>query len=316
MTRQIDLFIVGTGRSGTTLARTILDSHPDVAIPGETGFLPKLLRLKWLWWRGGKLKPAFFVKLAMSNGRLVRSGVTRSALMESFSADQPESPAEAVTRIYQVYARLNDAPGDCMLGDKTPGYIRHVPLLNDWYPEAKIIRLVRHPLSAIASLLEQPWAPGTPLANALCWQQDQMAFDDADARNVMTLRLEDLIAQPEPSCRQMTDFLGLDFEPCMLDYSRKAKAVMRQNIHPDSHAGLTRELSSKREWSDHISEADAKLCWDIVGRQAAKLGYSHLPVAGGQTDTQTLNQARSELSRFYWSRRWRSLRTLKTLVGS
>jgi len=135
MSSQIDLFIVGTGRSGTTLARTILDSHPNVAIPGETGFLPKLLRLKWLWWRGGKLKPKFFVKLAMSNGRLGRSGVTESALIESFSADQPKSPAEAVTRIYQVYARLNGAPSDCMVGDKTPGYIRHVPLLNDWYPE-------------------------------------------------------------------------------------------------------------------------------------------------------------------------------------
>ena len=115
MSSQIDLFIVGTGRSGTTLARTILDSHPNVAIPGETGFLPKLLRLKWLWWRGGKLKPTFFVKLAMSNGRLARSGVTESALIESFSAEEPKSPAEAVTRIYQVYARLNGAPIDLSL---------------------------------------------------------------------------------------------------------------------------------------------------------------------------------------------------------
>ena len=315
MTSQIDLFIVGTGRSGTTLARTILDSHPKVAIPGETGFLPKLLRLKWLWWRGGKLKPTFFVKLAMSNGRLARSGVTKSALIESFSADQPKSPAEAITRIFQVYARLNGAPADCLVGDKTPGYIRHVPLLNEWYPEARIIRLVRHPLSATASLLEQPWAPNTPLANALSWQEDQVAFNDAEASNVMTLRLEDLISQPELSCRKMTDFLGLEFDPAMLDYSRKAKAVMQQNIHPNSHAGLTKGLSAKREWSDHISETDAKLIWDIVGREAAKLGYKHLPVAGRETDARTLSKARSELSRFYWSRRWRSLKTLKTLVG-
>ena len=131
----------------------------------------------------------------------------------------------------------------------------------------------------------------------------------------MTLRLEDLISQPELSCRKMTDFLGLEFDPAMLDYSRKAKAVMQQNIHPNSHAGLTKGLSAKREWSDHISETDAKLIWDIVGREAAKLGYKHLPVAGRETDARTLSKARSELSRFYWSRRWRSLKTLKTLVG-
>ena len=31
--------IVGAPRSGTTLLRLMLDSHPDVAIPPETGFL-------------------------------------------------------------------------------------------------------------------------------------------------------------------------------------------------------------------------------------------------------------------------------------
>ena len=32
-------FVVGVPRSGTTLLRLMLDAHPDVAIPAETGFL-------------------------------------------------------------------------------------------------------------------------------------------------------------------------------------------------------------------------------------------------------------------------------------
>ena len=31
-------------RSGTTLIRLMLDSHPDLAIPGETHWVPKLIR--------------------------------------------------------------------------------------------------------------------------------------------------------------------------------------------------------------------------------------------------------------------------------
>jgi hypothetical protein len=31
--------VVGVGRSGTTLLRLMLDAHPQVAIPAETGFL-------------------------------------------------------------------------------------------------------------------------------------------------------------------------------------------------------------------------------------------------------------------------------------
>ena len=37
-------FVCGVTRSGTTLVRLMLDSHPDVAIPGETHWLPKLIK--------------------------------------------------------------------------------------------------------------------------------------------------------------------------------------------------------------------------------------------------------------------------------
>ena len=37
-------FVCGVTRSGTTLLRLMLDSHPDVAIPGETHWVPKLIK--------------------------------------------------------------------------------------------------------------------------------------------------------------------------------------------------------------------------------------------------------------------------------
>ena len=36
-------FVVGVGRSGTTLLRLMLDSHPQLAIPAETHFVPELI---------------------------------------------------------------------------------------------------------------------------------------------------------------------------------------------------------------------------------------------------------------------------------
>ena len=38
-------FIVGVGRSGTTLLRLMLDAHPAFAIPPETHFVPELIAL-------------------------------------------------------------------------------------------------------------------------------------------------------------------------------------------------------------------------------------------------------------------------------
>lgn len=40
-------FVVGAPRSGTTLLRIILDSHPKLSIPPETGFIPKF----WLLYK-------------------------------------------------------------------------------------------------------------------------------------------------------------------------------------------------------------------------------------------------------------------------
>ena len=37
-------FVVGVGRSGTTLLRLMLDSHPELAIPPETHFINPLIQ--------------------------------------------------------------------------------------------------------------------------------------------------------------------------------------------------------------------------------------------------------------------------------
>lgn len=37
-------FIVGVPRSGTTLLRLLLDAHPELSIPPETGFIPDALK--------------------------------------------------------------------------------------------------------------------------------------------------------------------------------------------------------------------------------------------------------------------------------
>src|ERR671910_2915372 len=37
-------FVVGANRSGTTLLRLMLDAHPELTIPPETHFLPRVIR--------------------------------------------------------------------------------------------------------------------------------------------------------------------------------------------------------------------------------------------------------------------------------
>lgn len=50
------IFIGGMPRSGTTLARVLLDAHPDIRCGEETRVLPRLLQMRSQWVKSQKEK--------------------------------------------------------------------------------------------------------------------------------------------------------------------------------------------------------------------------------------------------------------------
>lgn len=50
------IFIGGMPRSGTTLARVLLDAHPDIRCGEETRVLPRLLQMRGQWVKSQKEK--------------------------------------------------------------------------------------------------------------------------------------------------------------------------------------------------------------------------------------------------------------------
>lgn len=272
MTVRPNFFVVGTGRSGTTLVRAILTGHPRLAIPGETGFLPKLLRVHRLWWRRNSLDVNLFLRLSLANGRLERAGLDRETLREALQSNTFDSAVDVVSLVYELLGE-----GAEIVGDKTPGYIRHLTLLTQWFPDAAVIRMTRHPLDVVSSLRTQPWGPTDVGAAAIQWKLDQdryASFLSGFTGCEITVRLEDLVARPEASVSLVSNVLGIDVVPAMFDHVERAGRIAGENIHPESHQGLNSSLVRTRSWRDELSEAEAAVAWSIVGGRAGELGYS------------------------------------------
>ena len=169
-----------------------------------------------------------------------------------------ETSDAAVGRIYQLFGEQTGAD---LVGDKTPGYIDHLPMLLRNNPHAKVIQMVRHPLDVVASLKRQPWGPDDALAGALHWRRSQERARDAGlaGETHLIVRLEDLIDDPERTARRMAEHLGVEFDDEMLDHSRHAERFIHENIHPGSHGGLRKALAATRDWSSELDASEAEL---------------------------------------------------------
>ena len=308
--RNPAFFVVGVGRSGTTLVRAIISGHHDVEIPGETGFLPTLLRLRRLWWGRGGVRDAIFVRLVFANGRLERAGLARSLLREMLAEQRPATPAEAVGAIYNCFGRM---AGATIVGDKTPGYVDQLGLLANTFPDAAFLHVVRHPLDTISSLVTQPWGPTSVRAAAVLWARSMRYSATAvPPHRRMLVRLEDIVEQPDSTLTAIADHLGLTVESAMFDFARRADRIASQNIHPASHGGLSGGLSRTRDWRRDLSQADARLAWSLVRAQAEPLGYSGpvAPVAPASARVRAL----ASLVWFRLQRARHRVRTLRRIV--
>ena len=244
MTVQLDeppIFIVGTGRSGTTLIQSILSAHPRITVTPETHFVgivqrhagtpvtqaPRDFEAVWRGYLGSKRFADLDVAPERCRAILDRGGSL--TVRDAFAA---------------LLAAYGEAQGKPRVGEKTPGHRDHVRTLLDWFPKARVLVMRRDPRAFVASMLKAPWAPrymrfhGTALRrltrlhvvaeDARVWAQvygRAMPELLRDPR-IMMVPYEALVRDPKTTVQGVCEFLGEAFDPAMLaDRGEQAAAV-------------------------------------------------------------------------------------------
>lgn len=91
-------FIVGVGRSGTTLLRLMLDAHPDIAIPYETHFAPSVLDRP-------ELTCDEFFEILTSAATWPNMGLKADEFRAALNGVAPFSPAAGLRTFYGLWAQ-------------------------------------------------------------------------------------------------------------------------------------------------------------------------------------------------------------------
>jgi hypothetical protein len=239
-------FIVGSPRSGTTLLRFMLDSHPELAIPPETGFLG--FRPKF-WWRGDKLREEFFQAL-IGHPRPTPAWpdfeIPEEAFREALLEINPFTIPEGYRAFYRLYsARFNKS----RWGDKTPLYCLELNAIRRALPEARFIHLIRDGRDAALSLRRMWFSPGWEIeTQAAYWRKCVLAAREAglERPDYLEVRYEDLILKTRETLERICAHVCLDYDDAMLSYYTRAPARLREHKGRSLPDGTTLRTQEQR----------------------------------------------------------------------
>ena len=212
-------FVVGVGRSGTTLLRLMLDAHPALTIPPETHFAPELISA------AGKrrAKPERLAEIVVSQRQWGDFGLDATELRRRFEALDPLDAGAALRAFYGLYAERAGKP---RWGDKTPIYVEHMREIGAALPEARFIHLIRDgrdvALSRIRRALDEP-PPAARVAENWRRRILRLAKQARAARPLSRASLRGPgVRYRAAALRRVCDLIDLDYDAAMLDYHERA----------------------------------------------------------------------------------------------
>jgi hypothetical protein len=278
-------FVVGVGRSGTTLLRLMLDAHPALAIGPETQFVPELIDRAE---QGAGT--AELVETIVSARTWDDFGLERAALAERVAASGGGA-GDVLRAFYELCA---EARGKPRWGEKTPGYVKRMRPIAAVLGEARFVHLIRDGRDVALSRRARGMGEGKPIAaTAELWRRRiENARRQAKRldRRYIELRYEDLISGPEAALGRVCELIELDYDPVMLSYHENAAERLGElgdlaandarrersgSERQAAHSLAARPPSEARSgaWRTEMSDSDQAEFEAVAGALLTELGY-------------------------------------------
>ncbi|MFI6324745.1 sulfotransferase family protein [Nonomuraea sp. NPDC050556] len=221
------VFILCPVRSGSTLLRALLNAHPALHAPHE-------LHVR-------RLTVGFSTKLA-------------ERAMDALGHNQADLEHLLWDRVMHRELLRSGKP---YIVDKTPANAFVYQRLATCWPDARFVFLLRHPAAIAASWHEAGnRTPEEAVTDALRYMKAvQRARKDLTGH---TVRYEDLTDDPERETRAICAFLGLDWDPAMLDYG--TPDVVLKGLGDWTDKIRSGRVQPPRERPDTIPDAVKPMC--------------------------------------------------------
>lgn len=280
------IFVVGCPRSGTTLLWETLKSNPDIALAPETHFFSSLIH-KGVLKSVKKLLPFDTDEKLTQLTNLFKSGkifgmiwidwerkINFNETIAEF-AKTKRTPKDLFEQIMFGYARFH---GKTRGGDKTPSHLYHVDTMVDWYPDCRVIHILRDPRALLLSEMYKDAKPDYFLGKdspfydlglffwvLMGWWLALNRHDKYSKlypNNYMMVRFEDLVVNPGEKVKELCDFLDIE----LTDEMRELPVVNSSFEVNSTHRPLT-------SWKEKLPKKYKFLLTALLRQKLKKYGY-------------------------------------------
>jgi hypothetical protein len=305
------LLIGACPRSGTTLLRSLLNNHPELAVPAETDFVIGAWNHRGRW---RDLRRAadrrrlaeWILDTPGRGGKRIRAGAfSRDEAVERIVA-APPTLGSALAALFAMFA---EAKGKPRWGDKRPAYAVYLDALFALFPDAQFVNLVRDPRAAAASQMRAPWYDdgrtlelGPAVAN---WEYAVRRVDAYAERlcpdQLLDVRYEDLVRDPEAALTRICDFAGLPAGPAV---GRMLARPRGGRLTGAWHERVAEPITpaSVEAWRERLAPHEVALVEHAAAPYLARFGYApEAGVAPRRSDLRAL-AAQRRLRAFKWGR--------------
>ena len=256
------VFVVGVGRSGTSLVQSMLAAHSHLAFPPETQFVRRYVgrrRLARCHARGGV---AAVRAMLEADSRVRRLQLDLEEVLARYRRGAPFSEADLYETLLTCYARTRRKP---RVGDKDPRCVEYLPLLARHWPSAHVVHVIRDPRDVLASKKRAAWSrrrsPVTHVfVNRVHLRAGRRAGPLLFGPRYHEVVYEALLADPETVLRRLAKRIEVPYEEAMLRFGDAARSLVS-----DEELAWKRETlgpllaTNSGKWRRELADGEAAL---------------------------------------------------------
>jgi hypothetical protein len=260
-------FVVGSARSGTTLLRLMLNAHSEIAVPPESRFIVEL-------YRPGETSVEELLSRLARHPRFKAWELPIDAVRAQIGERATAPYNELIEGVYRAYAAARNKTS---WGDKTPRYVLDINLLAGLFGDARFIHVVRDGRNVALSYADMPFGPKTVARAADRWQTRVRAGINAGRAlppaRYTELFYERLVADPEQELEKLCSFIGVSFQPMMLEYGSLSKNEVQSRAERYNPHVTRKPTAGVRSWERQMPRFQVAVFEAVAGELLQEMGY-------------------------------------------